>query len=90
MLSRAEMLLDAGIARAEIATFLTDLAGTVHPVDLHPMWRAQLRDPNDERVLGTAVNGRADASVPPNLRDFGDAPGRLGIGLWTRRRLGKR
>ena len=79
VLSRAEFLLNAGIARAEIGVFLTDLAATVAPVDLHFLWRPQLRDPADEMVLETAVNGRVEAIVTHNGRDFGAAPGRFGI-----------
>ncbi len=30
-------------------------------------------------ILEAAVNGRADAIVTFNLRDFGDAPARFGI-----------
>ena len=83
VLSRAEMLLDAGITRDEIALFLTDIAAVVRPVDLHYLWRPQLRDPGDEMVLETAVNGRADALVTHNIKDFGAAPGRFGIDLLT-------
>jgi predicted nucleic acid-binding protein len=38
-----------------------------------------LRDPADEMVLETAINGRAEAVVTFNRRDFGQAPGRFGI-----------
>jgi putative PIN family toxin of toxin-antitoxin system len=83
VLNRADLLLDARITRAEIALFLTDVAGIVRPVDLHFLWRPQLRDPGDEMVLETAVNARADAIVSHNQRDFQDAPGRFGIELWS-------
>jgi predicted nucleic acid-binding protein len=49
------------------------------PVETHFLWRPQLRDPNDEMVLEAAVNGRADALVTFNLRDFGTAPARFGV-----------
>jgi hypothetical protein len=45
-------------------------------------WRPQLRDPNDEMVLETAVTGQADAIVTFNMGDFGEAPGRFGIELF--------
>ena len=83
VLNRAELLLDANISRAEIAQFLTDLAGVLKPVDPHYLWRPQLRDPGDEMVLEIAVDGRADALVTQNIKDFGAAPGRFGIELWT-------
>jgi putative PIN family toxin of toxin-antitoxin system len=83
VLSRADLLLDAGVSRAEAADFLTDVAGTVEPVELRFLWRPQLRDPGDEMVLETAVNGRADALVTHNAKDFGAVPGRFGIELWS-------
>jgi hypothetical protein len=36
--------------------------------------RPPLRDPNDEMVLEAAVNGRADALVTFNVRDYGTTP----------------
>jgi predicted nucleic acid-binding protein len=49
------------------------------PVKTHFLWRPQLRNPSDEMVLETAVNGRADALVTFNVRHFGTAPARFGI-----------
>jgi predicted nucleic acid-binding protein len=38
-----------------------------------------LRDAGDEMVLETAVNGRAQAIVTFNRRDYGQAPANFGI-----------
>lgn len=51
------------------------------PVETHFLWRPQLRDPNDEMVLDVAVNGRADALVTFNVKDYGEAPGLFGVEL---------
>jgi predicted nucleic acid-binding protein len=42
-------------------------------VHLHFLWRPQTRDPADEMVLKTALNGRADALITLNAADFGAA-----------------
>jgi hypothetical protein len=42
--------------------------GFAEPVAVHFLWRPQLRDPCDEMVLETAVNGRAAAIVTFNER----------------------
>ena len=55
VLGRAEFLLGAGLTRTEVQRFLTVLAGTVLPIDLHFLWRPQLRDAGDEMVLETAA-----------------------------------
>lgn len=73
VLSRAEFLLDTGHTKAEIAPFFASVAAAIEPVDLHFLWRPQLRDPKDEMVLETAANGRADLLVTHNVRDFRSA-----------------
>ncbi|MDD2864541.1 MAG: putative toxin-antitoxin system toxin component, PIN family [Methylococcales bacterium] len=50
--------------------FLDALSLFLEPVHLHYLWRPQLRDPADEMVLETALNGRADALVTLNVNDF--------------------
>jgi predicted nucleic acid-binding protein len=49
---------------------LDELASIGKRVELVIRTRPMLPDPNDEMVLETAINGRADAIVTFNDRDF--------------------
>jgi len=60
------------------------------PLKIHFLWRPQLRDPSDEMVLETAVNGQADLLVTFNARDYGTVPERFGIQVMTPRRAMER
>ena len=73
--------LDAGLSQAQVDIFLTAVIAMAEPVETHFLWRPQLRDPGDEMVLESAVNGRADALVTFNMRDYGEAPNRFGVEL---------
>ncbi len=64
----------AGMTRERADIFINGIAGLVLPVKTYYLWRPMLRDPNDEVVLEVAVNGRADAIVTFNLRDYGAVP----------------
>lgn len=77
--SEAEHQLAAGLDEREVRIFLDAVLAMAEPVKAHFLWRPQLRDPSDEMVLETAVNGRADALVTFNVRDFGPVPERFGI-----------
>ena len=78
--TRSEHLAAAGAGEEDVTRLLNALASEIVPVELHFRWRPQLRDPGDELVLEAAVNGRADAIVTFNRRDFGPAS-RFGIGV---------
>jgi putative PIN family toxin of toxin-antitoxin system len=73
----------AGLTIKETGVFLDALAFIAKPVALRYFWRPQLRDPGDEMVLETAVNGQADALITFNVRDYGVVPGRFGVRLMT-------
>jgi len=77
--SEAEHRLAAELSEREVEIFLDAVVAMAEPVKTHFLWRPQLRDPGDEMVLETAVNGRADALVTFNVRDFGTVPARFGI-----------
>jgi predicted nucleic acid-binding protein len=82
VLSRPEHLAVAGLAQEDAQALLNVVADFGHRVEIDYIWRPQTRDPADEMVLETAINGQADAIVTFNRRDFGDAPSRFGIGCW--------
>ena len=75
----AEHRLAAGLSKEETDTFIDGLISLAEPVLSFFRWRPQLRDPGDELVLETAVNGQADAIVTFNERDFGPAKPMFGI-----------
>jgi putative PIN family toxin of toxin-antitoxin system len=79
VLKRPEHRLVHGLTPDEIDEFLAELAALIEPVEVHFQWRPQSRDPNDEMVLETAINGRADVLVTYNVADFAVAWERFGI-----------
>ena len=79
--TRQEHWTAAGLTEAEALTFVDGVIGLAEPVVARFLWRPQLRDPNDEMVLETAANGKADAIVTFNIRDFATAPARFGVEL---------
>jgi len=70
VLKRPEQQLAHGLTLEAIDEFLAELAALIEPIELHFRWRPQVRDPNDEMVLEAAINGRADALVTYNVKDF--------------------
>ncbi|HTT75883.1 MAG TPA: PIN domain-containing protein [Candidatus Binataceae bacterium] len=76
---QAEHRLASGLSAQEVEIFVNGIIAMAEAVETHFLWRPQLRDPGDEMVLEAAVNGRADALVTFNVRDFGAVPSRFGI-----------
>lgn len=76
---RSEHRVAAGLSEKQVEIFLDAIIAMGEPVPTHFLWRPQLRDPNDEMVLEAAVNGRADAVVTFNVRDYGTAPSQFGV-----------
>lgn len=70
VLSRQEHLAACGASKEDVSAVLDELALVGKRVELAIRLRPMLPDPNDEMVLETAVNGRADAIVTFNDRDF--------------------
>jgi putative PIN family toxin of toxin-antitoxin system len=79
VLTRPHNLTAIGLSVEEMNAVLDAVALVVDPVPLHFHWRPQLKDPADEMVLETAVNGRADRLVTFNLRHLRPAARVFGI-----------
>ena len=79
--TRPEHALAAGLNRRQVGIFLEALAHIVDPVEIHFLWRPQLRDPADELVLEAAVNAGADALLSFNLKHFAQAASRFNLKL---------
>ena len=77
VLRRPEHRLATGMSEQDVEGFLAAFASASEGVDVSFRWRPQLKDTEDELVLEAAVNGRADALITHNVRDFLDAARRF-------------
>jgi putative PIN family toxin of toxin-antitoxin system len=76
-----EQRLMSGLSSGEVKAIITAICAVAEAAETHFLWRPQLHDAGDEMVLEAAVNGRADALVTFNQRDFGSVPARFGIDM---------
>jgi putative PIN family toxin of toxin-antitoxin system len=79
VLKRPEILRAAGGDVDAMDVVLDQLAAVGVPVDLHFLWRPRSQDPDDDMVLETAINGRADVIATFNIRHL--AAGALYFGV---------
>jgi putative PIN family toxin of toxin-antitoxin system len=76
-----------GFSVREVTEVLDTIAARAIPVTPHFDWRPQLRDPGDEHVLATAINGGAGAIITHNVADFLPAAHDFGIQILTPGRI---
>jgi putative PIN family toxin of toxin-antitoxin system len=81
VMSRAEHLAASRLDEADLTAVLDAVAAVAEAVHLDFLWRPFARDADDDMVLETAVNGRADAIVTFNRRDFVSAAKAFGIAV---------
>ncbi len=79
VLTRREQLEMTGLTVAETNAVLDALAAVVETVTFHFLWRPRLKDPRDDMVLDTAVNGQADRLITFNMRHLAEAAREFGI-----------
>ena len=79
VLKRPEQLAVHGLSLPRVDEAVEEIAALSEPVEIHFQWRPQLSDPKDELVIEAAINGRTDALVTHNVRDFEPVAGRFGV-----------
>ena len=82
VLSRPQTRAATGHSLDDVAAIMRALAALCEPVDISFRIRPMLLDADDEMVLEAALNGRADAIVTHNVRDFESARA-LGLEIAT-------
>lgn len=79
VLTRPEHLKEIGLSAEEVNEALDAIVAVVEPVALRFLWRPRLKDPADETVLETAVEGGADSLATFNVRHLAEAAMEFGI-----------
>ena len=83
VLKRPEQRMASGLSAEQVDAALSALAAAIEPVEVHFTWRPVAADPADDMVMEAAINGRADALVTHNVRDFAAVAPRFGIPVLT-------
>jgi putative PIN family toxin of toxin-antitoxin system len=79
VMTRPVHLAVSRLSTVAVGELLDAVVAVAEPVRLAFLWRPAAHDPDDDMVLEAAVNGRADAIVTFNVRDFGSAAKPFGI-----------
>lgn len=79
VLKRPENLAAAGLTELEVEEFINALATMITPVEIFYLWRPVLKDPDDEFVFETAINGQADVIVTFNIKDYKEGAKRFSV-----------
>lgn len=79
VLTRPEHLAASGLTAEQVNQVLDALVKVLIPVHMSFRWRPRLKNPGDEMVLETAVNGEAGWLVTFNLRHLAVAAREFGI-----------
>ena len=70
VLTRPKVLRMIGIEPGEVLAVLDELSGLCVPVAFDYRWRPVARDPDDDLVVETAINGFADVIASFNVADM--------------------
>ena len=89
VLTRPEHLDASRLTVGHVNEVLDALTKVIIPVHMNFGWRPRLKDPGDEMVLETAVNGEADRLVTFNLRHLAAAAREFGIRAFLPRDMWK-
>jgi putative PIN family toxin of toxin-antitoxin system len=81
VLKRPEILRAANGSPDDIDVVLDQLAEVCLPINLHFLWRPRSKDPDDDMVLETAINGQADVIATFNVRHLTAAALYFGVAV---------
>ena len=81
VLTRPAVLAMARVSAKEVLSVLDELVSLCVPVAFDYRWRPQARDPDDDLVLETAINGAADVVASFNVADMQAGARRFGIAM---------
>lgn len=70
-----------GIEASAVLAVLDELAGLCVPVALDFQWRPVAADPDDDIIIETAINRRADLIATFNIADMRDGAARFGVAV---------